>query len=301
MPGDQFAAAALVERLPRVVYRVTGERPLGYLHDVLAQDVAELVEGSGALAALLTSDGRVAAEVRVLPRGSDVLLDADEAARGGIEQHIARHAGLAGCEVLDESAAYRVTALRGPHADHALDDAGWTAPSLIEASFVARGELLVVRVAWGVPGVDIIGPSEAVDAAVRALDVPRATPADLDGARIAAGRPVFGRDVDDATLVNETPLLAHGVSMTKGCYPGQESVARVQNLGRVRRVLRGLTAETPLEVGAELRIDGAVVGTITSASEAAVGFAAIALVRSEVEPGARVAAGGTTAVVGALP
>jgi len=298
--SDPFSSAALVERLPRAVYRVTGERPLDYLHDVLAQDVVELVAGSGAISALLTADGRVAAEVRVLVLENDVLVDSDDAARDGIEQHIVRHAGLAGCDVVDTG--YGVAALRGPGADRALMAAGWIAPPENEASSVAREGLLIVRVAWGVPGVDIIGPPGVLEAAVRSLDVPNATREDLDAARIAAGRPAFGRDIDDTTLVNETPLLGRGVSMSKGCYPGQESVARVHNLGRVRRMLRGLTAESELEVGAELRIDSAVVGKITSAAPSPnETFAAIALVRSEVEPGARVAAGDTTAVVGTLP
>src|SRR6266542_627872 len=77
MTTSPFATAAVVDRLPRAVYRVTGERPLAYLHDVLAQDVAGLREGTGAVAAVLTADGRIAAEVRVLPLEKDVLLDAE--------------------------------------------------------------------------------------------------------------------------------------------------------------------------------------------------------------------------------
>lgn len=295
---DPFLSAALIERLPRVVYRVTGERPLAYLHDVLAQDVSDLVEGTGAIAALLTAEGRVAAEIRVLPLEKDVLLEADEAAREGIEQHIVRHAGLAGCEVVEVTGDFAVVALRGLDADAAL---GRSAPQLSEAAFVPAGDAWIVRVMWGVPGVDILGPAAAVDAVLRTVQAPHATLEDLDAARIAAGRPEFGRDIDNTILVNETPLLAHGVSMTKGCYPGQESVARVHNLGRLRRVLRGLTADAPLEAGAELISDGAVVGTITSATPAPTGgFAAIALVRSEIEPGGRVLAAGTPAVVAEL-
>lgn len=290
---DVFASAALVERVPRAVYRVTGDRPLGYLHDVLAQDVADLREGQGANAAVLTAEGRVAAEVRVLPLGEEVLIDADEAARGGIEQQIARHAGLAGCDVLDVSTGYRVAGLRGPDAGDAL---GIDAP-VGEAAFIVKDDVLIVRVTWGVPGLDLVGPRDAVAALLEPLDVPRATVADLEAARIAAGRPVFGADINESILVNETPLLAHGVSMTKGCYPGQESVARVHNLGRIRRALRGLSADAPLTAGAEVRVDGAVVGTVTSAA----GLFGIALVRSEVEPGARVTAGDTTATVAELP
>ncbi|MCI0636401.1 MAG: hypothetical protein L0206_21165, partial [Actinobacteria bacterium] len=279
--NDPFASAAVVARLPRVVYRVTGERPLGYLHDVLAQDVADLKDGSGAIAALLTAEGRVAAELRVLAVDVAVLLDAEDVARAGIESHIARHAGLAGCKVEDVWDGVAVAALRGPRADDALTEAGVRVPADVEAAFVATGEVLIVRVVWGVPGLDILGPPAVVDEVLRAVKVPRATLDELDAARIAAGRPVFGRDIDESILVNETPLLTHGVSMTKGCYPGQESVARVHNLGRVRRTLRGLVADHVLEADRELRANGEVIGTISSASEKpSGGFAGIALVRA---------------------
>ena len=293
--ADPFVAAAVVERLPRVVYRVTGERSLAYLHDVLAQDVSDLREGAGALAALLTPEGRVAAEVRVLPLEKDVLLDADEASRDGIERLIVRHAGLAGCEVIDVTGEYVVAAVRG-------EAVVPPTPSSDEACFDESREAFLVRVVWGVPGYDVIGPAAAVDAIIRGVDATRASVEDLDDARIAAGRPLYGRDIDESLLVNETPLLARGVSMTKGCYPGQESVARVHNLGRVRRTLRGLTADGALEAGADLTVDGAVVGRITSARRSSgAGFAAIALVRSEIEPGSSVIAGQATALVAPLP
>jgi folate-binding protein YgfZ len=294
--ANPFASAALVERVPRIVYRVGGERPLAYLHDVLAQDVSELREGTGAIAALLTAEGRVAAEVRVLPLEKDVLIDADEASRDGIQNLLVRHAGLAGCEVVDVTDEYAVAAIRGPDASVPGE------PPSSEAAFVAAGDAIIVRVIWGVPGIDVLGPTGAVAEVLRTVDVPRASLEDLDVARIAAGRPLVGRDIDDTLLVNETPLLTHAVSLSKGCYPGQESVARVHNLGRVRRMLRGLTADAALEGGADLTVDGAVVGRITSAAHAPIdGFAAIALIRSEVEPGAKVAVDGGTASVTALP
>lgn len=295
---DPLASVALVERLPRVVYRVTGERPLGYLHDVLAQDVIDLKEGSGAIAALLTPEGRVAAEVRVLPFEKDVLLDAEVAARDGIERYIVRPAGLGGCEVIDTSEDSAVVAVRGAYVDGPLSDGAVPLPADVEAASVPAGDALVVRVKWGVPGVDVVGPTAMVDDIVRTVLVPRATVEDLEAARIAAGRPAFGPDIDETTLVNETPLLAHGVSMTKGCYPGQESVARVHNLGRVRRMLRGLRSEGSLVAGADVRADGAVAGTVTSAAPVASGgSAAIALLRSEVPPGAIVEVAGEPATV----
>jgi folate-binding protein YgfZ len=110
-------------------------------------------------------------------------------------------------------------------------------------------------------------------------------------------------DVTEDLFVNETPLLARGVSMSKGCYPGQESVARIHNLGRIRRSLRSLRSDGgSLAAGVDVELGGAVVGRVTSAARAPDGIAVgIALLASEVEPGARVRIDGTEALVGSLP
>ena len=298
-----FGDAAVVEAVPRAVFSVTGERPLGYLHDVLAQDVAELEPGRGAIAAVLTAGGRVAAEVRVLAGEAEVLLDCEEAARDGVAEHVARHAPLAGCEVADVSARLVVAAVRGPGTDRALAAVGIAAPDEAEASFRKSGGVRVVRVGWGLPGIDLIGSSEDVAAALAAFVLPRASAADLEAALIEAGRPRYGVDVTEELLVNETPLLRRGVSTAKGCYPGQESVARILNLGRVRRSLRGLRSAGAVAAGDAVSIDDAVVGIVTSATASGNGggWRAIALLREDAAPGATVRAGESDAVVVELP
>jgi folate-binding protein YgfZ len=301
-PGERaLREAAATVPLDRAVFRLTGERPLAYLHDVLAQDVAGLSEGRGALAVALDPKGRVSAELRALVVADGIMIDAEEAARGGIDERIGRPAPLAGCELEDESASYAVHAVRGPGADQAIGSAGLPAPPAAEAGFARAGELLVVRVAWGVPGVDLIGPRSDVAAAVERVGLERATAEELDALRIAAGRPRFGVDVDESVLVNETPLLVHAVALDKGCYPGQESVARVLNLGGVRRTLRGLRSSGPITAGADVARDGATVGVVRSAASLPEGgSAAIAHLRSEIAPGTVVDAGGVDAEVTAL-
>lgn len=284
------SSAALVRPLPRAVFRLTGERPLAYLQDVLAQEVAGLGPGRGALAVALSPKGRISAEVRVLPMlNGSILLDAEREARAGIEERIGRHAGLAGCEL--EAIEVPVAALRGPATDAALTAAGIAVPPREEAAFVEWDGFLVVRVVWGVPGVDLFG-------APPPMDVASATLEELDASRIEAGRPRFGADVNEDMLVNETPLLERAVASDKGCYPGQESVARTRNLGGVRRMLRGLRASGPLRVGIELRTDTGSVGRITSATALPDRTsAAIALLRSDIEPGTDVDAEGVAAIV----
>jgi folate-binding protein YgfZ len=317
-----LAGAAVTWPLPRAVWVLSGDRPLGYLHDVLAQDVAGLAPGCGALAAALDPKGHLAAEVRVLPRPDGrVVLDADPEARAGVEARIGRLAPLAGCR-LEEAGGWEAATVRGPATDEALAAAGLPVPSVEEAAVAeaagegaageeAAGEgaavreaagLLLVRVVWGVPGVDLLGPADRVRAAMRRLGLPALPWEALEAARVAAGRPRFGPDLSEELLVNETPLLARAVSLAKGCYPGQESVARVHNLGRVRRLLRGLRAEGPgLAAGAEVTLDGVRVGRVTSAAPADGGSVAIALLASDVAPGRTVSAAGVRATVVELP
>lgn len=284
-------SAALVRPLPRAVFRLTGEKPLTYLHDVLAQEVAGLGPGRGALAAALSPKGRISAELRVLPMlNGSVLIDAEPEARAGIDERIGRHAGLAGCEL--EALDVPVAALRGPQADEVLAGAGIPLPHQGEAMFVEREGLLAVRVVWGVPGFDLIGNPPGFDVLLATFD-------ELEAARIDAGRPRFGKDVDEELLVNETPLLEHAVASDKGCYPGQESVAKVRTLGSVRRSLRGLrTPIGDLREGAEVMLGADTIGRVTSAAPLPEGgSAAIALLRSDVEPGTEVAADGVIATV----
>ena len=300
-PGERAlrGSVALIHPFPRAVFSLTGERPLAYLHDVLAQDVLDLSPGRGALAAALTPTGRVSAELRVIPLEDSIMLDAEPEAAAGIEERIGRHAGLAGCELI--AVDLSVAAHRGPDADDAIATAGIQVPGAQEAAFAREGDVLAVRVVWGVPGVDLIGSRQAVNELCRRLDAVAATTAELETARIDAGRPRFGPDMNEGLLVNETPLLTHAVSMTKGCYPGQESVAKVHNLGNVRRMLRSLRSESgALVPGADVTANGSVVGHLTSAASLANGAAAIALLRSEVAPGSVVDVNATNAVVGAL-
>lgn len=279
--------------IERAVFRLTGERPLAYLHDVLAQDVAGLVEGRGALAVALDPKGRVSAEMRVLPLADAVLLDAEPAAREGVIERVGRHAPLAGCELLDASADFELIAVRGAVVDEVL--------AREEAAFRRDRDVLVVRVGWGGPGVDLLGPGEDVQRMAERYGAREASSEDLERFRVLAGRPRFGVDVDESMLVNETPLLHRAVALGKGCYPGQESVARVLNLGGVRRLLRGLRSDDELQRGAEVRHDATQVGVLTSAVLLPDGgAAAIGRIRSELEPGTVVDVEGAKAEISEL-
>ncbi len=137
-------------------------------------------------------------------------------------------------------------------------------------------------------GADVIGPQ----AALGAVDGPGALDADAyERARIEAGVPRLGAELDESTIPQEAYLDLDAVSFTKGCFLGQELVARIDSRGHVNRLLRRLRtdSETALEPGTEVEVDGKVVGTVTSA----VPGVALAYVRHEVEPGTTATVAGT--------
>ena len=277
---EALRSGAVYTPLDRLVARVTGDDPIAFLDATTTQDLSDLKPDQSALTCMLDEKGRILAELRtiVLPDGT-VLIDAEQAAREAVTGWLAKVAPLSGCEVSDETERWRVTALRGPKAEkHIPRDA------------------IATEVDWGLLGYDIITASPFEVGAVSM------TAAEHDAARIDAGRPRFGVDFDETTHIAETPLIARAVSSTKGCYPGQESVARVQNLGRVRKRLVGLDfndADVPA-AGTTLTVDGADVGRVTSAAKWGGRVAGIGFVRSDVDAGATVEAGSSAATVRAL-
>ena len=134
-------------------------------------------------------------------------------------------------------------------------------------------------------------------------DVPDAPVSAATAVRIEDGEPVMGRDVDERTIPQETGLVPAAVSFTKGCYVGQELVARIDSRGHVNRLLRGFTADGPVGEGTDVVAAGKPVGTLTSVAESPrLGTVALALLRREVEPGSTVeTADGTPVTVHALP
>jgi tRNA-modifying protein YgfZ len=267
-------SATAFELPPHILLRLRGERALAFLQDVCAQDVAGLAPGEGAHTAFLDPKGRVLADALVLAGADEVLLVAEATCADGLERAVSRVAPLAGVEVATRTVA--VARVVGGDWAEAL-------PSN-EHDWSSTGGGIVVRVLWGGDGHDVIASSFEelrsilADAGVRSGD-----PGEAEAARIAAGRPRYGLDVTQDMLVNETPLLDHAVAKDKGCYPGQESVARVRNLGRVRRRLVVMeVAGPPPAPGTAVTLQGDEIGRITSSAPEGEGAIALASLRADV-------------------
>ena len=133
---------------------------------------------------------------------------------------------------------------------------------------------------------------EAMDA-LRLAGAAVATEDELERIRISHGAPRWGRDMDAKTIPQEAGIEERAVHFAKGCYLGQEAMAKIQLRGKVNRHLRRLEVDAPIAVGTEVTADGEVVGKITSAADGA----ALAMLRHTVEPGAEVRAGDAIATV----
>ena len=139
---------------------------------------------------------------------------------------------------------------------------------------------------YGAPATEVLNFAPPDDAEVISEN-------ELERLRIQAGTPRWGREIDDRVLPAEAGLTETHVSFTKGCYPGQEPIARLHYRGHVNRSLRRLAIdahELP-EYDAELRYDGKVVGRVTSAARTDEGIVALAYVRTEVPAGAELGVG----------
>jgi folate-binding protein YgfZ len=156
-------------------------------------------------------------------------------------------------------------------------------------------------------GVDVFCEAErteGVRGALVAAGVAEVSEAAAEIVRVEHGRPRYGADLDDSVIPQEAGLNERAVSFTKGCYVGQETVARLYYRGKPNRHLRGLRFSAPVETGAVLRLGEKEVGRVTSAVVSPVhGPIGLALVRRQAEPGATVAVGddGVTAEVTQLP
>jgi aminomethyltransferase len=150
------------------------------------------------------------------------------------------------------------------------------------------------------PGVDGVPTADYGEPAVEVLDAalePTVDAGTLEAMRIEAGTPAWGKEIDDRVLPAEAGLVERAVSLTKGCYPGQEPIARLHFRGHVNRALRVLRIDGGAVPGpdAELRYGDRAVGRVTSAAPTDGGVVALAYVRVEVPEGADLAVGSSVA------
>jgi folate-binding protein YgfZ len=256
--------AALVEHPSAAALRLSGRDPLGLLEAILTNSLPE-EEDRGAYALLLNPKGRIQADLRVVRHAGEVLVVAGPQSAQAAREILHRYAPFSRVSV--EETGFGVLGLYGPHA---AELAGLKS-TLSEHACARLGALLAVGVAVPVPGVDLIGAPEELQRARERLSgagAVTATEEEYEAARIAAGIPRFGKDFTPENFPAEAGLLERAVSFKKGCYPGQETVARMHYRGHPNRTLHRLVVASgpPPTPGAEILQGGSRAGKLTSVS-----------------------------------
>ena len=300
--------AVVAALVPRDVVRVTGTDAAGFLQGQISQDVEAVAAGESAWSLVLAPQGKVAAWFRLTRNrdGDSFLIDLDAGFAGALTTRLERFKlrvdatfeVLSGWQMLsvrrDPRAAAHPDARDGPRAvahPDAPDDLG-EVPAELRAD-----------VHWpGFEGIDLLGPKVAPPAGLRLADM-----AEWEAARIRAGWPAMGLELTDRTIPAEIGgLVEASVSFTKGCYTGQELVARIDSRGgNVPRPVRLLEIDGHASVapGAEIVVEGRAVGEVTSAAaDKAAGLTvALGTVHRRVEPPAEAEVAGRRTAVLATP
>ena len=279
--------AGVVERPGRAVLVLEGGEAAEFLQGQVTNDVEALEPGQGCYAALLDHKGKLRADMRVLRLGPEALqVDGEAIAHEVLRHNFETYSLGRDVRARDLTDERSVSSVIGPAARERL---GIDLPEP-EHAFV-EGEL-GLYVATDL-GVDVIGTPP---------DLPAVSEDAAECRRIESGRPRLGLDMGSATIPQEAGLNERAVSFTKGCYVGQETVARLHYKGKPNLHLRGLRLSEPASHGDEIMLGDKQVGTIGSACVSPThGPIALALVRREAEPGDEVIVGGSAAKVVDIP
>jgi len=307
--ADEYRAltegCGLVDRAGRGRLALTGSERREFLQGQVTQDIETLEPGHGRYAALLTHKGKMLSDLRVLDVGDELLLSCERAGLQELFNMIRRYKLGADVELHKRTLEMGELSLIGPDARR-IAGATELGPDEHDNVRATIGEHDVILVATDL-GVDVFCDAEATEGVrgtLLAAGAAEVTEAAAELVRVESGRPRYGVDVDDNTIPQEAGLNERAVSFTKGCYVGQETVARLFYRGKPNRHLRGLKLSEPLEPGTPLRLGEKEVGRLASvAVSPAHGPIALAIVRREAEPGAELAVGedGVTAQVVDLP
>jgi folate-binding protein YgfZ len=266
--------ATFQARVPRDLVVVSGPDATTFLQSLVSQDLDPVVVGQSVHTLLLHPQGKLLVDFYAVRSDDDMWSCVSEGGFGTALADGLRRFKIRVKVDIDETptSALAVRGVRPPATN-----------------------VLLVDVAWGdALAFDALGTADAIDALAASLDIPMLDDAGYERARIEAGVPRQGFDIDDRTIPQEAGLELDAVSFTKGCFVGQELVCRIDTRGHVNRQLRRVRATAgELARSAEVTLDGKAVGEVTSS----VGDVALAMVRHEVEPGAVVAVGAATATV----
>jgi folate-binding protein YgfZ len=288
-------SAGLVDHSDRAKFVVRGGEAAEFLQGQVSNDVEALAPGSGCYAVILNHKGKLRTDLRIL-RGEDFFwLDTEYIGHAVVRHMLSTYA--LGREVAWEDLTddHAILSLIGPATDRLAE----ATPHEAEHSFVDSGSGLWVRTHLGL---DVLCGLDRATQLRADLGVEPVSEEAVECLRIESGRPRLGYDMDAQTMPQEAGINDRAVSFTKGCYVGQETVARLHYRGKPNRHLRGIRLSEPADRGTDIMLEDKVIGRLGSVCVSPrLGPIALALVRREAAPGDIVTVAGADAEVVELP
>jgi tRNA-modifying protein YgfZ len=291
------AAAGLLDGSARGKMDVTGPDAAEFLQGQVTNDVEEPASGQGCYAALLDPKAHILADMRILSAGrAELWLDTEPQALEAVLRHLRMYKIGRQVEISDRTAERAIVSLLGPtSAEVGARVAAVAIPSAEHDWVDARVRDLPVRIVATRAGVDLMTATEGAGALRSALLEAGAHEIGDEAAevlRVELGIPRHGVDMGAENLPGEAGIVDRAVSFTKGCYIGQEPVARMYHRGRPNRRLRGLKMSAPVSPGEPVISGEKEVGRLaTSVTSPRLGPIALAILRREVEAGDPVVVG----------
>ncbi|MFL5822763.1 MAG: YgfZ/GcvT domain-containing protein [Solirubrobacteraceae bacterium] len=273
---------------------LTGSEAAAFLQGQVSNDVEALEPGTGCYAAFLTPKGKMLGDLRILATEDELLLDTERVSLQPLFNLIRRSLIGYDAQLHKRTLERGLVSLVGPQAPAvAQAPALQSAPEHTHVAVrIGQVGARAVRTDVGVDLFFAAEDAEALRGALPDLGAREVSLAAVECLRVEHGRPRYGIDLDDTVIPQEAGLNERAVSFSKGCYVGQETVARLHWRGKPNRHLRGLRLSAPADPGAELRSGERTVGRLGSVAESPrFGPIGLALVRREVTPESTVMVG----------
>ncbi len=278
-----WSSAACLDLSFRSRLVLVGADRVGFLHGQVSNDVKRLKPGEGCYAALLTAKGKMETDLNVFMLPDEILLDFEPGFAKRISERLEKFIIAEEVQVIDASPHYGLLSVQGPRSNELISRVELGLPAPPQPMMFSHAELPGIGLMYlmnlprlNTSGFDLFVPLTGIAAVWdRLRAATNQTGGELCGwrafeiARVEAGLPRFGQDMNATTLPPEAGLEPRAISYTKGCYIGQEVMSRIRTYGQVAKVLRGLRLPDELKTlpshGEKLFKDGKEAGFITSA------------------------------------
>jgi folate-binding protein YgfZ len=292
------SGVGLIDRSEAGKLLLTGEQAQLFLDGQVSNDIVSLEVGHGRYAALLTNKGRMLGDLRAMATEDGLLVLCERVALQALFDQVRR--GLIGwqAELHKRTLELGLLSLVGPRSEEVARAAGLPVPGEEEHDVAGTASTYLVRTDGGLDVLPEAARTADVGAALVAAGAVETAEAVAEIVRVEHGRPRYGIDLDESVMPAEAGIVERAVSFTKGCYVGQETVARLHWKGKPNRHLRGLKLSAPVAAGAAVTVageDGAQAREVGRVGSAVVsptaGPIALAILRREVAPDDQVLVG----------